>query len=139
MSTFGAHESSMRRRTRTPTHKHSLHTDDPPTPHPHCRCVCVTYRPIVGFSMKLDCAIDMIQLRRPKFHLRYARSLSLLVIIGHTASIDSELDRRALGLAAFEAMTDHEDKSQCQEEQDDWNDNSDDDRSWVAAQLQPKN
>lgn len=95
----------------------------------HCRCVCVIFRPIAGFSMKLDCTIDMIQLRRPNFHLWHARSLGLLVFIGNSASRDSELDRRALRLAAFEAMTDHQEESRCQEEQDDGNDNSDDDRS----------
>ena len=110
---------------------HCVCTESPPPAKGvrHCRCVCVTFRPIAGFSMKLDCTIDMIQLRRPNFHLWYARSLGLLVIICNSASIDSELDRRTLRLAAFEAMTDHEEESRYQEEQDDGNDNSDDDRS----------
>ena len=97
------------------------------------------FRPTdVGSSMKLDCAIDFIQLRRPNFHLWHTRSLGDRGIISHSASIDSELDRRTLRLAAFEAITKHAEVSRCEKDQDDGNDDGDDDRSRIAAQLQPK-
>ena len=88
--------------------------------------------------MKLDCARNSIQLRRPNFHLWHTRSLGDRGLIGHIASIDSELDRRALRLAAFEAITKHAEESRCEKDQDDGNDDGDDDRSRITAQLQPK-